>query len=585
MINGMTDEQNKFLLSEGKVIIKACPGSGKTYTVAHKLLSYIDNWTEYHSGIAVLSFTNVASDEIYKKAKSINDSIGISQYPHFIGTVDSFINEFIVLRYGHLYMVDNVRPRIAMEDSWKLPNQWREECHKRCKNEMDKFYYGIDGRFYKGNKVVPCAKQNDRLLPCQRYKNKMLRKGIIFQNETAWFAACILRKNPIIAKAIVDRFPIIIIDEAQDMSINQMAVFDLLGNSGIRSMFLVGDPDQAIYEWRNANPECFKNKIEDPNWQTIEFTNNFRNSQNICNVTSFFSEGLKGHSRNKAIGNSKDEKEKPVLLLYNKNSEKEIIDYFLCKCNDMGIKITPQNVAILTRRTVHEDTNITDLWKSKEIKLFASAAYEWSWGSRNKAYKETFEAAYSIIFNEDLDEYDMQKNICQYTNKDTWRNYVIDILCSMPDIEIGIGEWVKTCSEKFSVISKNYGYTISTNKCIDSIFKIKQRDKGKADFKNIPLRYYFEKKTENIYTRSSIHGVKGESYDAVLLYVNKKSGNTITPKMLMYGDVENELMRLAYVAMTRPRRLLMLALPETKGIEKCDRFSEELWNYKMMNKI
>lgn len=53
----LTEEQKKFLTAEGKVVVKACPGSGKTYSVAHKLLSYIDNWKDYHSGVAVLSFT------------------------------------------------------------------------------------------------------------------------------------------------------------------------------------------------------------------------------------------------------------------------------------------------------------------------------------------------------------------------------------------------------------------------------------------------------------------------------------------------------------------------------------------------
>ena len=64
----MTEEQKEFLVAEGKVVVKACPGSGKTYTVAHKLLSYVNNWKDYHSGVAVLSFTNVASNEIYEKA-------------------------------------------------------------------------------------------------------------------------------------------------------------------------------------------------------------------------------------------------------------------------------------------------------------------------------------------------------------------------------------------------------------------------------------------------------------------------------------------------------------------------------------
>ena len=44
----LTEEQKKFLTAEGKVVVKACPGSGKTYSVAHKLLSYIDNWKDCH---------------------------------------------------------------------------------------------------------------------------------------------------------------------------------------------------------------------------------------------------------------------------------------------------------------------------------------------------------------------------------------------------------------------------------------------------------------------------------------------------------------------------------------------------------
>lgn len=73
--------------------------------------------------------------------------------------------------------------------------------------------------------------------------------------------------------------------------------------------------------------------------------------------------------------------------------------------------------------------------------------------------------------------------------------------------------------------------------------------------------------------------MKGESYDAVLIYMKSRTGNTITPKFLIEGRFDQELMRLAYVAMTRPRRLLMLAMPDTKGVKECGRFSEELWTY------
>ena len=176
----------------------------------------------------------------------------------------------------------------------------------------------------------------------------------------------------------------------------------------------------------------------------------------------------------------------------------------------------------------------------------------------------------------------MRKKIREYTNEDTWKDYVIDILIDMPDAETEIGEWVKSFSTVFGSVCVKYGYEISRDKKLKDIFKIKQSDKKAPDFKQIPLRKYFEKKIEDNYTRSSIHGVKGESYDAVLIYVKSRTGSTITPKLLMEGMLDQELMRLAYVAMTRPRRLLMLAMPDTKGIKECGRFLENLWSYEFL---
>ena len=426
---------------------------------------------------------------------------------------------------------------------------------------------------------MTCDRRNARVLPCQQYKKMLSDKGIIFQSEVALFAYQLLKQYPKVAEAIAERFPIIIIDEVQDTSVNQMAVFDLLSDSGMKSMFLVGDPDQSIYEWRNANPECFIQKLEDLSWKTIELTGNFRSSQNICNVTSFFSSSLKGIASNNAIGDYKSEPEKPVLLLTKNNSEVEIIDHFIDKCKEMQINISPKNVAVLTRGRVYSDTDISGLWKSKEIELYAKAAYEWQYGSRKKAYKEASKASYSMIFNEDADEYVMRQKIRECSNEESWKDYVIDVLIDMPDAEIGIAEWVKKFSSVFCAVCETHDYKISPEKDIKDIFKIKLRDKNSPDFKEIPLRKFFEKKIEDKYTRSSIHGVKGESYDAVLVYIKSHTGSTITPKLLMEGTLKQELMRLAYVAMTRPRRLLMLAMSDTKGIKTCGRFSEELWKY------
>ena len=55
------------------------------------------------------------------------------------------------------------------------------------------------------------------------------------------------------------------------------------------TIIIVGDSDQAIYEWRKATPEIFVNKYNNSNYNKIEFLENHRSSQNICNATYKFS--------------------------------------------------------------------------------------------------------------------------------------------------------------------------------------------------------------------------------------------------------------------------------------------------------
>lgn len=97
-----TTEQVEFLESSGKVVLHACPGSGKTTIVARKLANYLQCWNRPHQGIAVLSFTNVASDEIRHQATEMLPEGYCVDDPHFIGTLDSFIDNFIFLRFGYL---------------------------------------------------------------------------------------------------------------------------------------------------------------------------------------------------------------------------------------------------------------------------------------------------------------------------------------------------------------------------------------------------------------------------------------------------------------------------------------------------
>lgn len=99
----VTEEVDRYISASGKVFVSACPGSGKTTAIAYKLTKLVkefENSPNKFAGIACLSFTNVAKDEIAQKYRELCQSL--LSYPHLISTIDSFINQNITFPHYHL---------------------------------------------------------------------------------------------------------------------------------------------------------------------------------------------------------------------------------------------------------------------------------------------------------------------------------------------------------------------------------------------------------------------------------------------------------------------------------------------------
>jgi len=116
----LNEQQETAVNEPGNVLVTACPGSGKTYSVAARLAHLISDWNQEHQGIAVISFTNAAWQEIQRQINNHFQIEGHIRYPHFLGTIDSFINHYIFLPFGHLIMGCKKRPILVGEPhgSW-----------------------------------------------------------------------------------------------------------------------------------------------------------------------------------------------------------------------------------------------------------------------------------------------------------------------------------------------------------------------------------------------------------------------------------------------------------------------------------
>jgi DNA helicase-2/ATP-dependent DNA helicase PcrA len=323
-VRDLTDEQLSALwhvdgtpIVEGRTKILARPGTGKTFTVTTYCIDSVSMWENSHSlwhGMAVLSYTNVAKNEIRKRIADEQQGAELLSFPHYIGTIDSFINQFIFLPFGSRVMNCKKRPTLIGE-----PHTPGKSINKTSRNKFggimafDHFYYfyrtsyDLNGGLYligsdkqtNANGSVDLTDTESKIKikswvkvdgsygayseKIHNYKQQQKLSGYATQADANFYSLKLLREHEDIRMLVSSRFKSIIIDEAQDMTEIQHAIFDLLCNAEdpLENCVLIGDDAQAIYEWNTARPDLFTNK---PQFTKKVLTNTFRCSQAVCDV-------------------------------------------------------------------------------------------------------------------------------------------------------------------------------------------------------------------------------------------------------------------------------------------------------------
>ncbi|MCQ2972852.1 MAG: hypothetical protein MJ209_06275, partial [archaeon] len=199
--------------------------------------------------------------------------------------------------------------------------------------------------------------------------------------------------------------------------------------------------------------------------------------------------------------------------------------------------------------------NDNDIWiKNKFIKelFYSKVLYE----------HDKFFIVYSQLANVLISLEVGNRNISSNTIKDiivdkgifNFKEDVFELLDLMPSTKCkSIDSWIN----EFKLILSNSNYYLK-----NELFKELEVVKG-----DILIDDLFDSETpNNLYNLSTIHKVKGKTFDAVLLIL--KSGYKSRINDFLNKNIFKEELRNVYVAITRPRKILILATPT----------DEEEWN-------
>ena len=303
MLNINPNEQQRKAIEHppAPLMILAGAGTGKTFTLEHRIVYLIQHYHVDPSNILTITYTEKAARELKER---ILNKVGRSAHVMTVSTFHSFCYQLLrdysseqlpqlleeseaihmlLERFDELgpFKSDEfpLNPPKAVIDSF-IPffNRSRDELV----NVAKKLTPEIDDTIYK-TETVAQIDDLKRIYPTfQKWKREM---NVVDYGDMILLAFDLLKDNTSVLKNVQNQFQHVIVDEFQD---NNFALNEIIGliAKDHRQITVVGDEDQVIYSFRGANSyniSAFKNRFGgDP----IALEENFRSTQSILDIAN-----------------------------------------------------------------------------------------------------------------------------------------------------------------------------------------------------------------------------------------------------------------------------------------------------------
>jgi len=282
------DKQWQAYESTGHCVLLAGPGSGKTKTLIVKLARMLSQDVEEPRGIACITYNNECARELETRL----DALGIAPSGRVsIGTVHSFSLTQILLPYAkaaglglpdEFTVATQQQARGALERGFakavggpENPQNWRLRMDRYRRHFLDRTrpeWTTADPTLFK---LVDA------------YEAELRKLGLIDFDDMPLLAVRALAQNPWLQKALLAKYPILAVDEYQDLGVAlHSMVMGLCFSAGMR-LFAVGDVDQSIYGFTGAHPELLRRLSERDDVETVRLGLNYRCGSRIVTASEY----------------------------------------------------------------------------------------------------------------------------------------------------------------------------------------------------------------------------------------------------------------------------------------------------------
>lgn len=285
-LNDLNSRQAEAVTStEGRIRVIAGAGTGKTKALTYRYAYLVNVLGIDPANILCLTFTNKAAAEMRQRIATMVHS---GDYNDFVCTIDGFCVKFL-RKEIHRLGFPKTFSILDEEDCKSLAKQAMDELGLKRTEKTVKEFLGqiaVDKALndYITTFMLPQAKWTDNMLKSSlgNYIHRQVKEYALDFDDLENFTNYILDRFKDAREYWQNQLNYIMVDEAQDCNLDNWQIIEKLA-AGHRNLFVVGDPDQAIYEWRGAKPQRFVQFASD---KDVVLDENYRSTPKILNVAN-----------------------------------------------------------------------------------------------------------------------------------------------------------------------------------------------------------------------------------------------------------------------------------------------------------
>ena len=297
ILQGLNEPQQQAVITtEGPLLIVAGPGSGKTRVITHRIAYLVGECGVNPWQILAVTFTNKAAREMRERL----DRLLLSRSEDVTMGTFHAVCARILRRHGERVGLDRnftIYDQDDQIDALKSAMQLAEVDAKRYNprallsrisaaksvlrdsHAMAQAAYDSDDE-YGAHWIDTCARVY------RYYEEALTRQNALDFDDLLVRTTHLLGQNPEVQEQYHRRYRYLLIDEFQDTNVAQYRLAQLLTGTH-QNLCVVGDPDQSIYAWRNADiGNILSFQSDFPSASVISLGENYRSTKNILNAAT-----------------------------------------------------------------------------------------------------------------------------------------------------------------------------------------------------------------------------------------------------------------------------------------------------------